>query len=82
MNKGQKQWRHGFMTGLKRANEYDESERVVAISADLLTKLKRDSLLVSIMRDMGAFDRDSRPGGCYWNGTEQAMAILEDHFES
>ena len=78
MNKGQKQWRHGFMMGVKRANGLDESERLTAIKADDFEQMKRDSLLVAIMRDMGAFDAKSRPGGCYLHGTEQAFLILSD----
>ena len=82
MNKGQAQWRHGYMTGMKRANGFDKESVVDLIDPEELYKLRRDSLLVAIMRDMGAFDLDhpvySRPGAIYWHGTEQAFAILND----
>lgn len=75
MNKCQKQWRHGFMTGVKRANSFDKGDTVTIIEAEALNKLRHDSLLLSIMRDMGVFNTDS---GQYWPGTEQAFTILED----
>ena len=82
MNKSQAQWRHGYMAGMKRANGFDKESVVSLIEPDELDKLRRDSLLVSIMRDMGAFDLDhpgySRPGAIYWPGTEQAFSILND----
>ena len=63
------------MEGVKRtkcAEDHDDDNGE-------LEKLRRDSLLVSIMRDMGAFDTESRPGGCYWIGTEQAFEILSEY---
>lgn len=81
MNTNQKVWRHGFMAGIRRANGFDENDELVTIPRDELKKLRRDSQLVSIMRAMGAFDRDgfdARPGAVYWHGTEQAFDILSD----
>lgn len=81
MNISQKQWRHGFMTGIKRANGFDKDDDTVMITKDELEKLRCDSRLVSIMRAMGAFDTEgfnARPGAIYWCGTEQAFSILYD----
>ncbi len=78
MNKGQKQWRHGYMTGAKRASGIDESLDASFVSSDELNKLRRDSALLGIMKNMGVFTEGS---GQYWYGTEQAFLLLDDYFD-
>ena len=78
MNAGQKQWRHGFITGLKRANEIAQREGITILSTKEAETMLRDHMLVSVTRQMGAFNRETRPGGVYWHGTEQAFEILNE----
>lgn len=72
LTNSQKQWRHGYFSGVKKAIG---SDCVRYVDADELAQLKRDSLLLGIMYDMGINDRDS---GQYWPGIEQAAAIFSD----
>lgn len=75
MNAGQKQWRHGFLTGIQRAKGFEENAEMVMVDHDELEALRRDARLISIMKAMGIFDRDSHQ---FWPGSEQALAILSE----